>query len=204
MLTAHGGALNTGRNTYKYFETMKGYSIDAIEVDIWRSRHGLYISHLPAILPKKAIPLSYVFEYVKEQNVKVNCDVKQRGLVKPVLELAKKYDISSNIIFTGAVNLQESLDVNVGELYINKIIPYKIENLEEIKRIIQENKHIAGINLSYKYCSDEFIVRAAELDIPLSIYTVDKEDELKRIIKHGVRNVTTNIIDIAINLIGSE
>ena len=47
MITAHGGALGTGRNTYKYFEEMtKHPEIEAIEVDIRRAGGKLWLGML--------------------------------------------------------------------------------------------------------------------------------------------------------------
>ena len=41
MITAHGGALNTGRNSYKYFKAMENLSMEAVEVDIlWLLKNG--------------------------------------------------------------------------------------------------------------------------------------------------------------------
>ena len=43
MITAHGGALNTGRNTYKYFKAMESLEMEAIEVDIRLKKGELYL-----------------------------------------------------------------------------------------------------------------------------------------------------------------
>ena len=34
MITAHGGALGTGRNSRMYFDNVSAYNADAIEVDV--------------------------------------------------------------------------------------------------------------------------------------------------------------------------
>jgi len=41
MITAHGGALGTGRNTKAFFKNIDKYNADAIEVDIWRNGSSL-------------------------------------------------------------------------------------------------------------------------------------------------------------------
>ena len=66
LITAHGGALGTGRNTPEFFETVKGYAVDVIEVDVYKKKDLLYISHLPKILPRKALTLEFVFDFIKE------------------------------------------------------------------------------------------------------------------------------------------
>ena len=94
MITAHGGALGTGRNTRRYFERAAEYRADALEIDVRKKDGLLYISHLPAIFVKRKITLAEAFDEVKKLGLRVNCDIKQRGIVKDVLELAKEKGIA--------------------------------------------------------------------------------------------------------------
>ena len=144
LVTAHGGSFGTGRNTEKYFQTIKDYNVDIIEVDIWKRGDLLYISHLPRLFPKLwTLPLSYVFEFVKEHRFKVNCDVKQGGLVKPVTELARSYGVEDLILFTGSVKPFEIKDVT-NEVWLNRSffgMPPVCENVGKMKacgRFIQD------------------------------------------------------------------
>lgn len=205
IITAHGGALNTGRNTHKYFETVANYEVDAIEVDIYKRNDILYISHLPKLFYKKAITLSYVFDYLKKNNFKINCDVKWKGLVKPVLELAEEKGVSDRIYFTGYVSKEDLRYLSAGEVYLNagffKSLKPKTENLEAIKNIIDNlnNDKVKGINVNYRYCTEEFLAKAKEIGLAISVFTVDNKEELKRLIQHKeLANITTNIIDVAI------
>ena len=76
MITAHGGALGTGRNTRLYFDNIGVYCADAIEVDIYRKDGLLYLSHLPAPLSyRKKVTLKEAFELVKRTGHKSNCDL---------------------------------------------------------------------------------------------------------------------------------
>ena len=43
IITAHGGALGTGRNTKAYFNSIDKYGADALEVDIYKSGDLLYL-----------------------------------------------------------------------------------------------------------------------------------------------------------------
>ena len=109
MITAHGGALGTGRNTRLYFDNIGVYCADAIEVDIYRKDGLLYLSHLPAPLGyRKKVTLKEAFELVKRTGHKINCDLKMRGLVGDVIKLAEEVGVTDNLIFTGAVRLSAS------------------------------------------------------------------------------------------------
>lgn len=208
IITAHGGAMATGRNTYRYFRKMTGYKIDAIEVDIMKRGKTLYLAHiLPAIFVRGKIKLSYVFEYCRKHNVIVNCDVKSKGLVKPVLDLARTMGVEDLIYFTGAVSPKEVIFLTAGCAYVNQIFYKKkydlsLDNLCGIKRYIDgfNNPRIKGINIPYIYASNELVSRAKEIGLGLSIYTVDDPAVLERLIPLTPDNITTNRIDIALAL----
>lgn len=208
IITAHGGAMFTGRNTYRYFRKMTGYKIDAIEVDIMKRGKTLYLAHvLPAVSVRGKIKLSYVFEYCRKHNVMVNCDVKRKGLVKPVLDLARTMGVEELIYFTGAVSPKEIIFLTGGIAYVNPIFYKKkldlsLDNLCGIKRYIDSfnNPRIKGINIPYIYASNELVNRAKEIGLGLSIYTVDDPAVLERLMPLEPDNITTNRIDIALAL----
>ncbi|MDD4316297.1 MAG: hypothetical protein PHC84_03950 [Clostridia bacterium] len=204
LLTAHGGALGTGRNSAKYFDVIRDYAANVIEVDIYKCRSLLYISHLPRLFVKKALTLGFVFEYIKKYDFMVNCDVKRPGLVKCVLELAKEKGVEDRIIFTGSVKKKDLAYLNAGQVFLNVGFfgkKPKAENLVAIKSAIdtQNNQRIKGLNLSYKYCTEQMLAEAARIGLKLSVFTVDKTAELDRLLTHAeLANITTNKIDYAL------
>ncbi len=210
LITAHGGALKTGRNTRKFFQTIKNYKVDVIEVDIYKRKNTLYISHLPKLYYKRALSLSYVFDYLKDKDFKVNCDVKRKGLVKCVIELAIRFNVQEKLIFTGAVSAQDIQDATFGDIYLNASFfwPTKMiaSNLIAIKQKMADLKspHIKGLNLNYKSVDNVFLDKAKELEIPLSIYTVDNHKRLVELMdRPEIANITTNIVDIALQYLNN-
>lgn len=209
LLTAHGGALGTGRNSTKYFDVIRDFDADVIEVDIYKRGDLLYISHLPRLCPKKALSLGFVFEYIKKYDFMVNCDVKRSGLVQPVLALAKEKGVEDRIIFTGSVKKKDLPHLDAGQVYLNVgFFPQKpkIKNLETIKNIIdtQNNERIKGLNLNYRYCSEEMLAEADRIGLKLSVFTVDDTAELERLMKHKeLANITTNKIDYALETLAT-
>jgi len=206
LITAHGGALKTGRNSRKYFDEIHKHAVDVIEVDV-RTRGGLiYICHIPALMPKKRISLEYVFEFIAQYDLKVNCDLKEKGIIGRVIALAQRKGVVDRLLFTGAVMPSDIPAITAGEVYVNNCFyrPYSPikDNLPKIKEILEacQNPHIKGINIGYHYATEEFIGEADRLGVALSIYTVDDAVELARIMGHGVANVTTNIVLDALRL----
>ena len=197
MITAHGGALGTGRNSRIYFENISTFKADAIEVDVRRKGGLLYLSHLPAPFSyRKKITLAEAFAFARKNNVKINCDLKGRGLVSEVIKLAKEMDVTDLLIFTGSVRLTDSEVLTEGEAWVNRIkgLPYKAKNVVRIKKALDDtnNPHFAGLNINKMYATDAFLSECKKYGVKLSIFTVDSYKELKRLVPMEPANITTN------------
>ena len=197
MITAHGGALGTGRNSRIYFENISTFKADAIEVDVRRKGGLLYLSHLPAPFSyRKKITLAEAFAFARKNNVKINCDLKGRGLVSEVIKLAKEMDVTDLLIFTGSVRLTDSEVLTEGEAWVNRIkgLPYKAKNVARIKKTLDDtnNPHFAGLNINKMYATDAFLSECKKYGVKLSIFTVDSYKELKRLVPMEPANITTN------------
>lgn len=206
MITAHGGALKTGRNTKKYFEIMANLNVEAIEVDIRSKKGEMYLghTHIP-FMKANRIPLSFVLEFCKKYNKRVNCDVKEKGLVKPIQRLAESMGIEHLIYFTGSVSPDEVKDLGKCELYVNDTFLFPkyvltFDNLPKIKQYLDSfnNPSLKGLNINYMIVPKKVWLEAKALGIGVSIYTVDNENALKEIVNMGFDNVTTNKVDVAL------
>ncbi|MBD5086318.1 MAG: glycerophosphodiester phosphodiesterase [Clostridiales bacterium] len=195
MITAHGGAMGTGRNTQAYFDRIDEYKSDAIEVDIWKRGKLLYLSHLPAISCKKKLTLRYAFEVAKEKRVKINCDLKQKGIIAEVIALAKEVGMEDLLIFTGCVKLEDSKYIDCGEAWFNSMgIKYVTANVKTLKEKLTSynNPHFAGLNLKYTKINDEFLEECKKYDLKLSVFTIDDEEVMRKYAKKIDGNITTN------------
>lgn len=197
MITAHGGALGTGRNSRIYFENISTFKADAIEVDVHKRGGLLYLSHLPAPFSyRKKITLAEAFAFAKKNNVRINCDLKGKGLVSDVIKLAKEMEVTDLLIFTGSVRLTDSEALTEGEAWVNRIkgLSYKAKNVEKIKKALEDTKnpHFAGLNINKMYATDAFMEACRKHGVRLSIFTVDSYKELKRLVPMEPANITTN------------
>ena len=196
MITAHGGAMGTGRNTQAYFDRIDEYKADAIEVDIWKRGNLLYLSHLPSLFGyKKKLTLRYAFEVAKEKGLKINCDLKQNGIIQDVIALAKEVGMQDLLIFTGCAKLSDDKYVDCGEVWFNSMgIKYVKENVKKLKELMDSyaNPHFAGLNLRYTKINDEFLQECKKYDLKLSVFTIDDEEVMKKYAKKIDGNITTN------------
>ncbi|MBR2349493.1 MAG: hypothetical protein IKA77_02620 [Clostridia bacterium] len=206
MITAHGGALKTGRNTKRYFKVIANYDMEAVEVDIRRKNGILYLGHTHVpFLKHNRVPLSYAFEFCEKHNKRINCDVKEEGMVKDVQQLAKDMGVEHLVYFTGSVTPEEIKDLGDCEVYVNTSFyndkfSLTIGNLPKIKEYLDSfnAKGLKGININYLLTNEALWNKAFELGLGVSIFTVDIEKSLKKIIKMPFDNVTTNRVDIAL------
>lgn len=202
MITAHGGALKTGRNTHLYLDNIDLYKCDAIEVDIYKQGNLLYISHLPAFFSYKSkITLEEVFKIVKERNILVNCDLKMKNIITDVIKLAEKMHVEENIIFTGTVKESNNKEITLGKVWFNKLkgLKYIPENVSAIKKRIESlnNEHCVGINVNYKKVSYEFIKECSKQGVSVSLFTVDSVPALLKYVPIVNGNITTNMPNTA-------
>ncbi len=212
LLTAHGGALNTGRNTPRFFEVIKDHKVDVVEVDIQKRGNHLYISHMPKLFGhKECLTLAYVFEFAAQYGFKVNCDVKKKGIVKDVLNLARELNVLDKIIFTGSVSRKDIPYLTDGIAYLNKsfFFPKRIkkENMQKIKDIITSlnNPRVKGINFKHTFLSEDVLEECQRIALPISTFTIDEEVVLEAFCKKTyLHNITTNKPDTALEYLKGE
>ncbi len=208
MITAHGGALDTGRNSYKYFRTISNYKVEAIEVNVWRMWGKLCIAHiLPPILPQRAISLEFVFEYCKKWNKIVNLDLRVKNIACDIVALAKKMGVENYIRFSGRLSPEDVKAIDIGEIFVNTTFyptlgTPTVQNLPEIKAYLDSlgNSRVKGINMPYRFASTELVEKANEIGLALSIYICDEKALLERLLAHDIYNITTNKVDVALAL----
>ena len=195
IITAHGGALCTGRNTQAYFDNIDKYCADALEVDVFKKDDLLFLSHWPPLLVKKRLTLRYAFELVKQNGMLINCDLKMSGIIKDVIALAKEVGVQDQLIFTGAVNIDDSEIIDCGQVWFNSVgIELSKENVKAIKEKIDgyNNPHYAGLNVNFRKISVEFVEECKKYDLKLSVFRIDGGEELATYGKIIDGNITTN------------
>lgn len=208
-ITAHGGANKTSRNSKKFFQDISKYNVDVVEVDIWKCGKKLYLSHLPSF-PCFRLPLSYAFSFIKKYDFKINCDVKQTGIVKDVLELAKKEEVLDRIIFTGSVSTKDLKHLYAGEVYLNKSFFKLLHPMSyDVKTIAAYIKklncpRISGINFRHTFLTDKFLSECKKHSLPISTFVVNKEKDMDRLISHQIiANITSNVPGILLEKTGT-
>lgn len=211
MITAHSGCNGTADNSREYLLHAMELPVDAFEVDVRRDAGGaLFLSHDPA--SEAVVFLADAFEMLHgHPEKKINCDLKQSGLERDVVELAQKYGVENQLIFTGRVNPELFVkgkavfpqvlwfaNLEVFRPEAEKRIEEGMEEeaaREALQQVLLEMKgyEAAGINWSFEI-AERIWERAKELGTGISVWTVNEERDLKIWLERDVENITSRNI----------
>lgn len=211
LFTAHSGANGTPANETGFFEEMKHVNADVIEVDIRNVKGRLMLTHNKVRFwqKKELLSLEYAFEFIKEYDFSINCDLKTPGLVHDLMALIEKCGVEDRIIITGSAGDAEDLkNIRFGDLYVNadylpKLLPKNVKKMRDI--LDQMGPCAKGINISYKDVTDEFFLACEKENVPVSVFTVDDVSLIKKYAAYpAVVNITTRMASKGLAALGRE
>lgn len=202
IITAHSGCEGTPDNTLEYVRYALTCGADALEVDIRFWNGDFCISHNP---PEESCPkLEEVFELVGKSSMLLNCDLKEPGLEREVLALARPYGIAQRLVLSGTVSAEAAADPEIQRQVfwnVENALPcfweqYKagIPFTEEAARKAAEAFQRQGakvINIHYGFCTPENLKIFQEYGIGVSAWTVNDEAQARRLLRAGVYNITS-------------
>ncbi len=199
VITAHSGCEKTPDNSIEHIKTALASGAEMFEIDINECDGTLYLTHDPRADYTNTPTLAKCFELASAHpSICINCDVKSFGLTESVIELAKKYGMESRILFTGSVAPEELPGLNASasdwwlSLWCSAHEPEDLAGACETYRKLNGLYQI--VNLDQKMVNDRVIRTMQETGHTLSIWTVNKEEDLYRLMQTGVTaNITTRI-----------
>ena len=159
-ITAHAGAYNTEPNTIDALKVALENNDDIIEVDVRQRPDGtVVISHDIVATNSLGVNLEEIFELIKNDDVKINLDIKETKTLKELYKLIVKYELQDRAFLTGI----ESADVDKvkencpGISYYLNYSPSRIKIFSEDyqNKIIDllEETGAVGINCNYVFAS---------------------------------------------------
>ncbi len=215
MITAHSGCDNTAPNSVEFIDYALKCGVEAFEVDVRKDNKGnLILSHDKT--DEECMTLVKAFEMLSKHKDKyINCDLKEKNLENLTYELATKYGVEKNLIFTGDVNPEcfktENLQFEDVKWFVNAEI--FVEKLyerimggdesvkEELKLSLLEYKkyRVCGINWNYKLY-ESLKEEVLKEGLGVSIWTVDDKEELKTYLSENLSNITTRQVEMALSI----
>lgn len=213
MITAHSGCSGTPANSMEYIEKACAFPIAALELDIRRHPGGeLLLTHDP-IADAPLVRLEDAFAYLRDKDIRINCDLKEYDLEAGILAAAERNGIARNrIIFTGSVTgarnfMQRCRDVcvmiNPEELlpsFYADIRTNKVQTMQALLDVCRESGY-SVINIDFRVMDEEPFRMCAGAGISVSAWTADREEDIRHLFDKQVLNITTNYPELAIEII---
>ncbi len=203
--TAHTGCVNTPDNSLESFEAAVRNGADIVEFDLNFTDDGSPV--LSHDKPKgNEISLDDAFEKLSGyKGLQVNVDVKNTRNLAEVYRLAKKHGISDRIFYTGVTEeFLEAVRTDTPEIsyYLNMSVDAKTDE-EYINSLVEKVKDsgAVGINFNKKNASKKLVDAFHKNGLLVSVWTANKESDMRRLLALVPDNITTRRPDIMANII---
>ena len=207
LITAHNGADGAQEGSLEYVQYALSSDADVMEVDIRRRPDGMLVfTHDALTTDLHLVSIEDVFRRVSGTGKLVNCDLKEAGLETAVYELARKYGIEKQLIYSGTVSAAYCREAGLNRLVrialnIEEYVPdlyarcrrdpaQAVEAAKEMSAVCRRHG-IGCVNANYHLAVDAFMDVLEENGLGLSVWTVDDPAEAARFLRRGIENVTT-------------
>lgn len=196
-LTAHTGCMGTKQNSLESMKVGVESGANIIEFDLRADLNGgLVLSHDE---PNGGeIPLCEAFALLSSfENTKANVDIKMVDQLEKVYLMAKEYNVEDKIFYTGVKDeFVEPIKEKSPEIsyFLNvKVSKIKNKNKKYLLSLVEKVKKAGaiGINFNYKSASKELVKVFHENNLLVSIWTVDNEYNMYKILSFAPDNITT-------------
>jgi glycerophosphoryl diester phosphodiesterase len=197
MITAHAGAEDTTANTLESLRTLLTIGADAVEVDVRRVEGTLILSHDAPKEGKACTTLREALALLKTvPHMKINIDIKTPGLIMDTLALAREAGIADKLLMTGDVGQGDYPVIMANEipLWLNHYLlpmhewPNPIQGAEKLGFYF--------VNIDKRMLTENMLRQADRF----SVWTVNDEETLRRLLLAGVKNITTRKPLLALRL----
>ena len=196
-ITAHTGCMGTVQNSLESIKAGARNGASVVEFDLRFTNDGEpVLSHDEPVGGE--VTLDEAFKLISGiENIKVNVDVKTCDALWKVYPSAQKYGIEKRIFYTG-VNEEfvEPVRKDSPEVpyYLNMKVNMWRKNSEKyILSLVEKVKSTGAMGINFKYtgASQKLVKIFHENGLLVSIWTVDDEKNMYRILSFAPDNITT-------------
>jgi glycerophosphoryl diester phosphodiesterase len=183
-----------------------GYSISQMtyrelaELDI-QTRQGNEVATI------RLATLESFLQLIKTTSKIANLDLKKDECIKPVSELVHKYDMLDQVILSGcerdrAMRVKEVNPKLRKLLNADSRLFLTLDYKEAIEITCNDAlaAECSGINIEYRLANSILVDIAKTKDLPILVWTVNEEAQMKRLVDIGVHSITTRNVEALIDL----
>ncbi len=195
--TAHTGCMETEENSLEAIDAGVKNGAQIVEFDLnFNENNEPILSHDAPT--GEEVTLDEAFKKVSEyDNLKVNVDLKSCAALDKIKITAEQYGVLERIFFTGVndefLEYVKNADLGI-PYYLNvNVESKKNHDAEYINSLVQKvkNSGAIGINFNKDNASAELVDAFHNNRLLVSIWTVDKERDMKKILSYCPDNITT-------------
>jgi glycerophosphoryl diester phosphodiesterase len=209
-VTAHAGSLHTRKNTPESFKAALAFRVDYLEADVRFTPHNdAYLSHDPLPLPlqRNAMRLKELLKLVAPyRGVRLNLDMKEYSSIKEMAALIKRSGMSSRVLLTGIVRevVPRVRGHSDGLPYLLNAHPNLYQRLTvtgtaAFAQLVKASGAL-GLNVHHRFVTRRLARALSAAGLSVSVWTVDGEREMRRILRLPADNITTNRVDTLLAL----
>lgn len=199
LICAHAGAGNTQPNTLESLALLMSSGAELVEADLRRALCGsLVLCH---DRPEKGREYAAFPEALRllarTDEVRLNVDVKEPGVLFPAWEAAKEQGLEGRMVFTGDVSQAEAAAAQKAglPLWINQsLLP--IAQWPKA-HLAARARGFAMLNIDRRRLNGRMLEEAPER---LSVWTVNEEGQLRELLARGVGSITSREPAMALRL----
>lgn len=209
-VTAHAGCLGTRPNSPESFATALAFPVDCLEADVrFTPDNEAYLSHdpVPMPLPREVMRLRDLLKLAASRpTVRLNLDLKEYTGVKEMAALVKRSRMRGRVFLTGiGLRTVPEVKANVDGLpYLLNASPglwhrCTAAGAAAFARTVRSTG-ARGLNTHHAFVTRRLARALAAAGLSLSVWTVDGEREMRRLLDLPADNITSNRIDTLLEL----
>ena len=204
-ITAHAGAMNTEANTLDSVKAcIAAAKTGNIEVDVRFLADGTPVLGHDEQHKLKGTTLADCLALLAQSQAGINLDLKEWSNIQGTVALVRQYGLEERAFFTG-VGLDEINAVKGGGLTCYLNCAPKAFGLDA-KKIVRQaaERGAVGLNINYRLCTQKLVDEARTAGLAVSVWTVDNEPAMQKMIRYGVDNITTRHPDVCEGLLHAD
>lgn len=207
-ITAHTGAFHTPDNSLDTIYAAIEGGADIVEMDVRQRPNGTVVmGHDIITTNNDGVEVASAFEVIKGSQLRVNLDIKDSRALPGLYQLIEQYELNDRVFLTGIETYQAraARENCPGIPYYINYLPSRLQIFsedyqEKLLKMLEDTGGI-GINCNHTYASKTLSEVLHEHGYKLSVWTVDKQFEMKRALVNEPDNITTNEVGMLLDVI---
>lgn len=188
LVVIHDATVNRTSNGNGYVQRLTLEEIRELDAGSW-FRRGFYQEKIPT--------LREVLEAVKDKSILL-IELKEPDIEGRTIELVRELDASDQVILQSFdyVQIQKAkqLAPEIHTIFLVNRPNYGSEPIQAALWMLDivQTVGASGLSVHYNWCTPELVSLAAERDVDVYVWTVNRRSKLRKSVTAGVKGIVTN------------